>query len=142
MRQLLFSCDSYANEFDIIFNASKSKFLVCIPGKLRNMFNNLNLNGCLFYIGVRPIENVISYSHLGTLLIVIVMIKMMFCKEDVILRFKQTMFFVFSRHWICILKYNYSSFIAVAFMEVSFGRVKMMFFKTFVVRGEQLSGVY
>jgi len=65
MRKLLFSCDSYANEFDIIFNASKSKFLVCIPGKLRSMFNNLNLNGCLFYIGGRPIENVTSYSHLG-----------------------------------------------------------------------------
>jgi len=45
------SCDSYANEFNIIFNAWKSKFLVCIPSKLRSMFNNLNLNGCLFYIG-------------------------------------------------------------------------------------------
>jgi len=61
----LFSCDSYANEFDIIFNASKSKFLVCIPGKLRSIFNNFNLNGCLFYIGGRPIEKVTSYSHLG-----------------------------------------------------------------------------
>jgi len=29
------------------------------------MFNNLNLNGCLFYIGGRPIENVTSYSDLG-----------------------------------------------------------------------------
>jgi len=47
MRKLLFSCDSYANEFDIIFNASKSKFLVCIPGKFRSKFNNFNLNGCL-----------------------------------------------------------------------------------------------
>jgi len=65
MRKLLISCDSYANEFDIIFNASKSKFLVRIPGKLRSMFNNLNLYGCLFYIGGRPIENVTSYSHLG-----------------------------------------------------------------------------
>jgi len=64
MRKLLFSCDSYANEFDILFNASKSKFLVCIPGKLRSMFNDLNLNGCLFYIGGKPIENVTSYSHL------------------------------------------------------------------------------
>jgi len=42
MRKLLFWCESYADEFDIIFNASKSKFLVCIPGKLRSMFNNLN----------------------------------------------------------------------------------------------------
>jgi len=65
MRQLLFSFDSYAKEFDIIFNASKSKFLVCIPGKLRSMFNNLNLNEYLFYISGRPIENVTSYSQLG-----------------------------------------------------------------------------
>jgi len=50
-RKRLFLCDSYANEFDIIFYASKSKLLVCIPGKLRSMFNNFNLNGCLFYIG-------------------------------------------------------------------------------------------
>jgi len=42
MRNLLFTCDSYANEFDIVFNASKSKFLVCISVKLRSMFNNLN----------------------------------------------------------------------------------------------------
>jgi len=42
MRKLLCSYDSYANEFDIIFNASKSKFFVCIPGKLQSMFNNLN----------------------------------------------------------------------------------------------------
>jgi len=46
--------------------ASKSKFLVCIPGKLRSMFNNLNLNGCLFIlVRCRPIENVTSYFHLG-----------------------------------------------------------------------------
>jgi len=89
MRKLLFSCDSYANKFDTIFNASKSKFLVCIPGKLRSMFNNLNLNGCLFYIGGRSVENV-SAPHiftLGTLSLAIVMIKMMFCKEVVILLF-------------------------------------------------------
>jgi len=80
MRKLLFSCDSYANEFDNIFNASKSKFLVCIPGKLQSMFNNLNLNGYLFYVGGRPIENITLYSlTLGTLLFVIVIIKMMFC---------------------------------------------------------------
>jgi len=57
MRKLLFSCKSYANEFDFIFNAIESKFLVCIPGKLRSMFNNFNLNVYVsFYIGGRPIE--------------------------------------------------------------------------------------
>jgi len=73
MRKLLFSCDSYANEIDIIFNVSESKFLVCIPGKLRSMFNNLNLNGCLNLLKTSP-----HILTLGTLLIVIVMIKMMF----------------------------------------------------------------
>jgi len=104
MRKLLFSCDSYANEFDIIFNASKSEFLVCIPGKLRSMFNNLNSNGCLLLLVVDLLKRSPHILTLGTLIIVIAMIKMMFCKEDVILRFKRTMFFVFSRHWICILK--------------------------------------
>jgi len=29
------------------------------------MLTSLNSNGCLFYIGGRPIENVTSYSHIG-----------------------------------------------------------------------------
>jgi len=42
----------------------KSKFLVCIPGELRSMFNNLNLNGSFCYIGGRAIDNVTFYSHI------------------------------------------------------------------------------
>jgi len=95
MRKLLFSCDSYANEFDIICNASKSNFLVCISGKLRSMCNNLNLNGCIFILVVDLLKKSSHIFTLGTLFIVIVMIKMMFCKEDVILRCKRTMFFLF-----------------------------------------------
>jgi len=81
MRKLLFSCDSYANEFDIIFNASKSKFLVCIPGKLRSMFNNLNLNGCLFILVVDLLKMSPHFFTLSTLLIVIVVIQMMFFQD-------------------------------------------------------------
>jgi len=65
MRKLLFTCDSYANEFDILFNANKSKFLVGNTGKLQSMFNYINLNGCPFYIGGKLIENVTSSSYLG-----------------------------------------------------------------------------
>jgi len=43
MRKLLFTCNSYANKFDILLNARESKCLACIPSKLRSMFNNLNL---------------------------------------------------------------------------------------------------
>jgi len=86
----------------LYFNASKSKFLVCIPGKLRSMFNNLNVNGCLFILVVDLLKMSPHILTLGTLLVVIVMIKMMFCKEDVISLFKRTMFFVFSKHWVCI----------------------------------------
>jgi len=79
MRKLLFSCDSYANEFDIIvnaINASKSKFLVCIPGKLWSMFNNLNLNGVFFILVVDLLKTSPHILTLGTLLIVTGMIKM------------------------------------------------------------------
>jgi len=41
-RRLLLICDSYADEYDIVFNASKSKFLVCISDKLCQMFS-----GCI-----------------------------------------------------------------------------------------------
>jgi len=86
------------------------------------MFNNLNLNGCLFYIGGSPIENVTSYFYLGHIIN---------ChsddKDDVLQRRCNFMVqannvFCFSRHCICILKYNCSSLIAVAFPAVSFGR--------------------
>jgi len=50
MRKLLFTSDTCGNEFEIILNASKSKFLICIPGMRQSMFNNLNLNGCLFIL--------------------------------------------------------------------------------------------
>jgi len=64
MRKLLFTCDYYANEIDIIFNASKSKFLV---GKLRSMFNNFNLNGCLFILVVDLLKTSPHILTLGTL---------------------------------------------------------------------------
>jgi len=48
MRKLLFTCNSYANKFDILLNARESKCLACIPGKLRRMFNNLNLKWVSF----------------------------------------------------------------------------------------------
>ena len=61
MRKLLFTRDSYAFH-SMLVNQSSSE---CFPGNLRNVFNNVN--ACLFYIGGRPIENVSSYSQLGTL---------------------------------------------------------------------------
>jgi len=63
MRQLLAICDSYASEFDIVFNADKSKFLVVAPNKRRALYN-LMCDG-QFFIGGKPLENVEQYTHLG-----------------------------------------------------------------------------
>jgi len=66
------------------------------------MFNNFNLNGCLFYIDGRPIENVTSYSHFGHFIN---------ChideKENVLQRrcnFTGQANNFCSRHWMCTIK--------------------------------------
>jgi len=51
--------------------------------------------GVFFILVVDLLKTSPHILTLGTLLIVIVMKKMMFCKEDIILLFKRTMFFVF-----------------------------------------------
>jgi len=51
--------------------------------------------GVVFILVVDRLKTSPHILTLGTLLIVIVTIKMMFCEEDVILRFKRTMFFCF-----------------------------------------------
>jgi len=63
MRQLLAICDSYASEFDIVFNADKSKFLVVASYKRRAMYSVMC--DCHFSIGGKPLENVKQYTHLG-----------------------------------------------------------------------------
>jgi len=63
MRHLLAICDSYAADFDIVFNADKSKFLVIVPNKRRQLYNDMR--GCIFVVGGTSIENVSKYSHLG-----------------------------------------------------------------------------
>ena len=63
MRTLLGICDVFASEFDIQFNASKSKFTVVIPACARFVYRNVNT--CLFSIGDQQIEYVTFYCHLG-----------------------------------------------------------------------------
>jgi hypothetical protein len=63
MRKLLRICDSYASNYDIIFNADKSKFLVIVANRWRSL--SKSMNDCYFSIGGKPIENVTSYPHLG-----------------------------------------------------------------------------
>jgi hypothetical protein len=63
MRKLLAICDEYAAQYDIIFNADKSKFLVIAAHKRRSLY--LSMCDCKFYIGSRVIDNVSMYSHLG-----------------------------------------------------------------------------
>ena len=63
MRKLLSVCDDFASEFDIVFNASKSKFLVIVPYK-KHYLNDILLK-CKFSIGGNPVEFVESFAHLG-----------------------------------------------------------------------------
>jgi len=63
MRKLLAICDDYAAEFNIIFNADKSNFIVVAARKRRHLYSDM----CAyrFYIGGKIVANVDQYTHLG-----------------------------------------------------------------------------
>ena len=63
MRKMLMICDMYALQYDIIFNAQKSKFLVIGATCWRYLY--ASMCKCVFFIGGNQIENVDSFSHLG-----------------------------------------------------------------------------
>lgn len=63
MRKMLATCDRFAVEFNIIFNAQKSNFLVFVPPNHR--FLRSSMISCAFYVGGKRIEYATSYSHLG-----------------------------------------------------------------------------
>jgi Reverse transcriptase (RNA-dependent DNA polymerase) len=63
MRKLLNVCDKYANEYHIVFNVEKSKYLAFLS-KNRHFLSEHLMTG-LFNTGNNPIEFVQLYSHLG-----------------------------------------------------------------------------
>ncbi len=61
MRNLLSVCDSFAAEYDVVFNSSKSKSMICLPkGSRRRYFCRPN-----FFVNGQPLEYVEQYTHLG-----------------------------------------------------------------------------
>jgi len=55
-------CDAFAGEYDIKFNAQKSKLLVCLP---RSRHKQTAITSCQFFIGGKVIERVDFFLHLG-----------------------------------------------------------------------------
>jgi hypothetical protein len=63
VRKLLAVCESFALDYKIVFNASKSNCLVITPSSRRD--TSRRMNDCSFSIGDRPVNRVNSYVHLG-----------------------------------------------------------------------------
>ena len=63
MRRMLQTCDAYAAEFSINFNANKSKCLIAAPIRRRYLLNKSDI--CLFSVGGKAIEFVDFFVHLG-----------------------------------------------------------------------------
>ena len=62
MRRMLLCCDSYASDYNIIFNASKSKCIHFSPkGHNRKVLGGIPI----FSVCSQPIEMVKQWSHLG-----------------------------------------------------------------------------
>jgi len=67
MRALLDICDDFASEYDVVFNAAKSKCLIMKPSRGRKVVFE-SLPSAPFCIGGKVIEFVDSWSHLGHVL--------------------------------------------------------------------------
>ena len=63
LRNMLAVCDKYAADFDMSFNAHKSKCMIVLPPSQRYL--EPQLNSIHFMIGGRMMEIVSSYSYLG-----------------------------------------------------------------------------
>jgi len=57
------NCDNFACEYDVVFNADKSKLLICRSSKQCKVVRDIK--GRPFHIRGRDIEQVDSFSHLG-----------------------------------------------------------------------------
>jgi len=62
MRRMLKICDDYAKEFNILFNAKKSKCMYLPPSKHRTLAPCMRPT---FYVGGHSVEYVEQWSHLG-----------------------------------------------------------------------------
>jgi hypothetical protein len=63
MCKLLIICDTFALKYGMVFNADMSKFFIVVPARWRNLCDSFNQ--CVFYIGGKSVEKVITYPHLG-----------------------------------------------------------------------------
>ena len=68
MRKLLLLCDDFASEYDVQFNAKKSKLLICSPRRRNKLSNQLMKRDCMLSIGGNPIEQV-SLFHIWVILL-------------------------------------------------------------------------
>ena len=61
LRKMLAICDSYANEYHISFNASKSKCLVLFPGSRRILSNYMK--DCIFMSAISQLK-LLNHFHI------------------------------------------------------------------------------
>ena len=65
MRKMLACCDTYASDYNVIFNANKSK-CIFFPAKGHKRKLNSTL---VFEIGSQPVEFVSQWPHLGHIML-------------------------------------------------------------------------
>jgi Reverse transcriptase (RNA-dependent DNA polymerase) len=65
MRRMLQICDEYAAQYNVVFNAKKSKCLHCHPHGIAKQVSRSSFTVLPFYIGSQVIEFVDKWPHLG-----------------------------------------------------------------------------
>jgi hypothetical protein len=66
LRKLLKICDDYVRDYNISFNAAKTKRFVVAPNACRTSFEQLD--DYPFFVSYKPIEFVMSFTHLGQII--------------------------------------------------------------------------
>jgi hypothetical protein len=62
-------CDDFALDFSVVFNAAKSKCLICLPYSAHRSSMCCSSSGPVFYVGGNAIEVVDSWPHLGHIIV-------------------------------------------------------------------------
>ena len=75
MRKLLSLCDAFAGEYDMKFNAQKSKLLVCLP-RSRQKQTADSITSCHFSLVVKLLSVSILFYILVMLSLLVKMIRM------------------------------------------------------------------
>jgi hypothetical protein len=139
MRSMLNVCDEFAAQFNVVFNATKSKCIYCISVGASRYVNNFATRPS-FYIGSQVIEYVDRWPHLGHIIT-------NDCDDAEDIRSRKLSFIgqankiLFNfRNVDSVTKIKLIKLIALVFMVLSYGTYRTVPLTRYALRGARVLG--